>query len=499
MGMGSSDSWNSVRQAFLDQFEPDKDAFIYRRSQKGEAIRVTASERDRFIDDFELSLRRSKWIIFAGIAILIGGELAVSFLDERAPSPVVIYVGVALTFIPYLAHHRFAWAAPSRELAGRTPIARERSRDEVRRLQFKRISYGQLGLAALFGLALPFIVTPTPLSGWSRSWLAAGAGIALVAGVQAFRKWRLEQDEPTSTQSQATQTPEEKSGWSRKTEVLRLAALVVLLLGAASLALTDAGKDVARHPYFLSGLMLAICGWSVSTVIFGLVNGKIEPLVRGFNVAYDRESQPLRFWASLTWNAIIGSFLLWLAVVGYHDAKQRGVRERCQNKSQSISAGEALSACDRLVQMEPSDAQAFVDRGVILLDAMKLDRAIADFTTAHELDPQSPWPLANRGMSYAWKYDQARAARDFEAVRMIDPANPVMLRGQALLGMQSRDWQGAIDILSTQLSEDPKDLWSLNMRAFAYERLGKVDKSQADRTRLQELTKPVPVKRESKI
>jgi hypothetical protein len=44
-------SWDGVRQAFAEQFEQSGANFIYRRSQKGEAIRVSAEERSKFIVD----------------------------------------------------------------------------------------------------------------------------------------------------------------------------------------------------------------------------------------------------------------------------------------------------------------------------------------------------------------------------------------------------------------------------------------------------------------
>jgi Flp pilus assembly protein TadD len=148
-----------------------------------------------------------------------------------------------------------------------------------------------------------------------------------------------------------------------------------------------------------------------------------------------------------------------------------------------------------LINLQPKDSDAYLGRGLIFLNSMKLDQAVADFTRAHELDPASPWPLADRGISYAWKNDRGNAEKDFRAVRTVDPANPVLFRGEAILDMEAGNLEAAIAGLSVQLSRDPADLWSLATRADAYQQAGDFEKARADRTRLLQLekaTKPAP-------
>ena len=157
---------------------------------------MSAEERSRFVEEFDRDLRRAKWIIYVGLAVVVGGLLVLSVVEGSDLSQLAISAGVGLVMI-YFAYYRWAWAAPARELAGRTPIAGERSAEEVRRLRFQRVTYRQLAGAAFGGMVIPFIGSSRQdvFSGWNRLWLVFGGAIILFAAIQAFRKWRLEQED----------------------------------------------------------------------------------------------------------------------------------------------------------------------------------------------------------------------------------------------------------------------------------------------------------------
>ena len=70
-------TWDSVRQTLADQFEQDKTNFIYRRSRKGVAIRVSAEEYKKFIDKFGRDLRRTKWLMY--ICLILVFSVAIEF------------------------------------------------------------------------------------------------------------------------------------------------------------------------------------------------------------------------------------------------------------------------------------------------------------------------------------------------------------------------------------------------------------------------------------
>ena len=87
-------TWDRVRQTFADQFEQDGTNFVYRRSQKGVAINVTAQERGKFIDKFGRDLRRAKWLIYGGLTITLGVAVGFTLLMGSDLSQIVIFIGV---------------------------------------------------------------------------------------------------------------------------------------------------------------------------------------------------------------------------------------------------------------------------------------------------------------------------------------------------------------------------------------------------------------------
>jgi tetratricopeptide (TPR) repeat protein len=336
-----------------------------------------------------------------------------------------------------------------------------------------------------------------------------------------------------------------------------LGALVAL----AVFIFTPAAEQVARSPYFMPFLMGAIGAWALSSVPRGLAAGQIRPIVKGVSSSFERETQPKRFWASLSWNAIFGCLCIWLTYVTLRDVPEEALRARCYDWTTKHSPQEELSACNELlrkrdeqsndyagiisargyayhrvgdydralsdystalridgddsyalynrgliyqtrgdykkaiadytrtIELRPEDADAYINRGTIYLDTGRFKKSIGDLTKAHDLEPRNPEPLALRGLAHAWRYDRQRAGADFAALQTIDPDNPILTQGDALLKMNADDFTGAVQSLTVALNRNPKDAWSLRMRANAYQQLGDAEKSQADADRLALLVK----------
>ena len=305
---------------FADQFEEDGTGFIYRKSQKGAAIRVSAEERSRFLQEFDQNSRRATWAIYVGLGTVAGGMILLPAVwGWKLPEPAMV-AAVIVAMIPYTVYYKWVWAAPARELEGRTPLAGERSPEEVQHLRFRRITYKQLGTAALGGLALPFLISSREdaFSGWNRLWLVFGGALVLIAAVQAFRKWRFEQKDPykniiPGSSSIIDPSPAEDDASSAKSQIWRYVPLALIVGGGAFIAFTPAGKKLANTPIFWPLVMIGVGGWSLFSVVHGFTKGQIEPFARGFYYTYQRETQPKRFWTSMAWNGFFGCLCLWVA------------------------------------------------------------------------------------------------------------------------------------------------------------------------------------------
>lgn len=320
-----------------------------------------------------------------------------------------------------------------------------------------------------------------------------------------------------------TQAPPDLS-WRSSEQFTRSLIILGLLAALAIFIFTPVAADFAGSPIFLPLLFVAGGGWALSTVVRGVMSGSIAPLVRGIRNTYEREAHPKRFWASLIWNAAVGSLLLGTAYPAFNQAMFQADWDQCFD-AYSTTAGSSRSACGALttvydenirrdeqdygsrydrgrvhgqlgdmpqaledfsaaIRLRPDDPDAYFSRGRILSETRKFDEAISDFSRAHELDPEDAWPLANRGIAYAWKQDQVRAEKDFAAAAAIDPANVVVMRGRGLLRMQEADLPGAVAYLSASLKREPDSIWALRMRAWNYRQMGESEKAQADEDKL---------------
>jgi hypothetical protein len=191
------DAWAQARQLFADQFESDGENFIYRKSLKGPPIRVTSAERETYIDRFNRSLRYSSWGVGLGTLVVLASAVWMSVQSGSDPSDAYVYIGLGALVAVYLVYYFWAWGAPARELARRPALGDARSRAEVRRLMFLRLSYGKLATAAFGGIFLVFSISGRQdvFSGWGRLWLLFAGGLIPLAGIQAFRKWRFEKQD----------------------------------------------------------------------------------------------------------------------------------------------------------------------------------------------------------------------------------------------------------------------------------------------------------------
>lgn len=186
----------NVRRMFADQFEPDCAAFLYRQSMKGEPIRVSEAERDGFIRDFNRRLRFGMWLLVPATLLVIG-LLVLLVPDVDGPAAQTAgYIGIGCIMVPFLTGYYWAWNKPARDLERRPTEGEARSREDVRRLMFAKMTYGQLGLAVVAALALVWKVSAENdvLHGWGIFWLVFAAALIAGAGIQAFRKWRYDRN-----------------------------------------------------------------------------------------------------------------------------------------------------------------------------------------------------------------------------------------------------------------------------------------------------------------
>ena len=94
---------------------------------------------------------------------------------------------------------------------------------------------------------------------------------------------------------------------------------------------------------------------------------------------------------------------------------------RGQSLARSGKIEEAVAAFDRALDLDPYNAQAFYQRGVLYQTERQHQLAVADFTSANGLMPQWVDPLVTRAVSYLAMDKVREAASDLDEAVQADP------------------------------------------------------------------------------
>ncbi|HZV58564.1 MAG TPA: tetratricopeptide repeat protein [Sphingobium sp.] len=145
-----------------------------------------------------------------------------------------------------------------------------------------------------------------------------------------------------------------------------------------------------------------------------------------------------------------------------------------------------------VLKAKPNSAQAFIDRGNLLLNAGRFADSLTDFSDALDLEPGNVWALANRGLAYVYLQDFDAAQKDLASAEAIDSRNFVLWNARGLMAERKDDLSGAIAAYSKVLAVAPDNIWALNRRAAAYYAHRDHDAALADTDALLRTKSPDP-------
>ncbi len=121
----------------------------------------------------------------------------------------------------------------------------------------------------------------------------------------------------------------------------------------------------------------------------------------------------------------------------------------------------AISEYQKIIELHPELADAYVNLAVAQKRQGKLDEALASLNTALEKKPAYAAALTTRGGILAEQDKWADARRDFEAALKLDPRDDGALYGLAQARRESRDYAGAQQALSELISRSPNFVYWL--------------------------------------
>ncbi|HWY62336.1 MAG TPA: hypothetical protein VNW15_10595 [Rhizomicrobium sp.] len=131
--------------------------------------------------------------------------------------------------------------------------------------------------------------------------------------------------------------------------------------------------------------------------------------------------------------------------------------EGCAAPLSPASRQAVITACSNVIQMgelpATIESPAFVARGNAYAFGADFAKALADFSTAIDIDPRNSAPLAARGVTLMKQKKNQDAWSDFDAAVKLDGQNAMALYGRGLAAQRlGRD--GAAD-MAAAVSLDP--------------------------------------------
>ncbi|MET0710276.1 MAG: tetratricopeptide repeat protein [Tardiphaga sp.] len=130
---------------------------------------------------------------------------------------------------------------------------------------------------------------------------------------------------------------------------------------------------------------------------------------------------------------------------------------RAQTLAQAGKTDEALAEFNIALDLDPHNAKAFYNRGLLYQADKKYELAIADFTSANGLTPQQADPLLGRATCYLALGKAKEAAADLDEAVQASPQNGQLwvARGAAYEKLGARD--KAAESYSRAMLLRPKD------------------------------------------
>lgn len=265
-------------------------------------------------------------------------------------------------------------------------------------------------------------------------------------------------------------------------DVLLSLAILSMSIVTAIFLFSPAANDLVKSDRYLPSVLAAVGFAAVSTTIAGLLSGKVQPWVKGAD-SYLRQKQPKRFWASVGWNIVLGSALLW----GGWSSYSRLERDRCINPGEGRPPARAIAACNAILARPISaDERATIlrARGVRHHQMSNYSKAISDYSEAIAIDRTDRLSIYNRALAFNQVEDFDSAIRDYGRLVWTNRKDFDAVYGRALSYLDSRQFGRAVKDFDVAHRLRPRDGLTIANRGIAHAWLGDARAVDADRTLL---------------
>ncbi|MBK9162415.1 MAG: tetratricopeptide repeat protein [Acidobacteria bacterium] len=152
---------------------------------------------------------------------------------------------------------------------------------------------------------------------------------------------------------------------------------------------------------------------------------------------------------------------------------------------------EAVADYSKAITFDQAYVSAYAGRAIVYGSKEEFARAIDDLTKVIELDPTDVTTFYNRGVYYSQKQDYKMAKEDFSKYIDSNPANKMMLAdcllNRAITNYMLNDDAGAVADLTKALDANPKLVNAYVARSRIYRDQNKIQLAEADEKKVAEL------------
>jgi tetratricopeptide (TPR) repeat protein len=140
----------------------------------------------------------------------------------------------------------------------------------------------------------------------------------------------------------------------------------------------------------------------------------------------------------------------------------------------------ALRLYDDVIRINPKFELAWANRGGALRNLHRPDEALASFNKALELDPSDAWTYHQRGELSADRGDYAGAIDDYDKAIGINPTYQLTYSAKGFALYQMKRYDDAVQVFDKALELKPGDVWAYDVRGNVYADSGKYQRALQD-------------------
>ena len=155
----------------------------------------------------------------------------------------------------------------------------------------------------------------------------------------------------------------------------------------------------------------------------------------------------------------------------------------CERGSAYLNGGEvdkALADFNKAVELNPGLALAYCNRGSVYISKNEYDKALSDLNKAIELVPDFSMAYNNRGMVYKKRGEYEKALSDYNKAIELDHENVVFYNNRAQAYEEKGEYDKSISDSNKALELSPKNSMAYNNRGLAYFKKGMYEDAVSD-------------------